>query len=68
MPQIEQNQSFELCKDLSPEITKGMMGIILEIREPDKSFEVEFPREDGGRYGDRTYTISMDYILVESLA
>jgi hypothetical protein len=67
MPLIEQNQSFELSRDISPEITKGMMGVILEILEPDKSFEVEFPREDGSNYGDKTFTISIDYILVESL-
>ena len=67
MPLIEQDQSFELSRDINLEITKGMMGVILKILEPDKSFEVEFPREDGSNYGDRTFTISMDYILVESL-
>ena len=67
MPFIEQNQSFELSRDINPEITKGMMGVILEILEPDKSFEVEFPREDGGKYGDKTFTIDIEYILVESL-
>jgi len=44
-----------------------MMGVILKILEPDKSFEVEFPREDGSNYGDKTFTISIDDILVESL-
>jgi hypothetical protein len=68
MPLIEQNQIFELSRDISPEITKGMMGVILEILEPDKSFEVEFPREDGSNYGDKTFTISIDSILMESLA
>ena len=67
MPFIEQNQIFELSRDINPEITKGMMGVILEILEPDKSFEVEFPREDGGNYGDKTFTIDIEYILVESL-
>ena len=67
MPLIEQNQSFELSRDITPEITKGMMGIILEIVEPDKTFKVEFPREDGGNYGDKTFTIGIDDILVESL-
>ncbi len=43
MPLIEQNQSFELSRDINAEITKGMMGVILEILEPDKTFEVEFP-------------------------
>jgi hypothetical protein len=32
-------------------------GSILEILEPDKTFEVEFPREDGSNYGDKTFTI-----------
>jgi hypothetical protein len=64
---IEQDQSFELSRDINPEITKCMMGVILNILEPDKSFEVEFPREDGSRYGDKTFTISIDDILVESL-
>ncbi|HEX3079473.1 MAG TPA: hypothetical protein VHQ04_03380 [Puia sp.] len=67
MPVIEQDQSFELSRDINPEITKGMMGVILKILEPDKSFEVEFPREDGSNYGDKTFTISVEDILVESL-
>ena len=67
MPLVEQNQSFELSRDISPEITKGMMGFIVNIVEPDKSFEVESPREDGSNYGDKTFTISIDDILVESL-
>ena len=67
MPLIEKDQSFELSRDINEEITRGMMGVILEILEPEKSFEVEFPREDGSNYGDKTFTISMDYILVESL-
>ena len=67
MPLIEEDQSFELTRDINPGITRGMMGIIVKILEPDKSFEVEFPREDGGNYGDRTFTIGIDDILVESL-
>ncbi len=67
MPVIEKDQSFELSRDINPEITKGMMGVVLEILEPDKTFEVEFPREDGGNYGDKTFTIGIDDILVESL-
>ena len=67
MPLIEEDQSFELARDINPGITKGMMGIIVRILEPDKSFEVEFPREDGGKYGDKTFTIGADDILVESL-
>jgi hypothetical protein len=43
------------------------MGVILKVLEPDKSFEVEFPREDGSHYGDKTFIISIDEILVESL-
>jgi hypothetical protein len=67
MPLIEQDQSFELSRDINPEITKGMMGVVLEILEPDKTFEVEFPREDGGVYGDKPFKISIEDILVESL-
>jgi hypothetical protein len=67
MPLIEEDQSFELTRDINTEITKGMMGIIVKILEPDKSFEAEFPREDGGNYGDRTFTIGIGDILVESL-
>ena len=67
MPLIEEDQSFELTRDINTEITKGMMGIIVKILEPDKSFEVEFPREDGGKYGDKTFTIGIEDILVESL-
>jgi hypothetical protein len=68
MPFIEQNQSFELSRDINPEITKGMMGFVVNILEPDKSFEVEFPREDGSNYGNKTFTIGIDDILVESEA
>jgi hypothetical protein len=67
MPLIEQNQSFELSRDINPEITKGMMGVIVEILEPDNTFEVEFPREDGGSYGDKSFTITIEDILMESL-
>lgn len=67
MPLIEQDQSFELARDINTEITKGMMGVILKILEPDKSFEVEFPREDGSNYGDKTFTIGINDILAESL-
>jgi hypothetical protein len=68
---IEQYQSFELSKDLNPVIVKGMMGIILEVREAGKTFEVEFPREDDSNYeyqGKSSFTISSDYILQESPA
>lgn len=67
MSLIEQDQSFELARDINTEITKGMMGVILKILEPDKSFEVEFPREDGSNYGDKTFTIGINDILAESL-
>jgi ATP-dependent exoDNAse (exonuclease V) alpha subunit len=69
MATIEQYQVFELAKDLNPLIVKGMMGTILEIHENDKAFEVEFPQEDGTSYeydGMSTFTITSDYILIES--
>jgi ATP-dependent exoDNAse (exonuclease V) alpha subunit len=67
---IEQNQVFELAKDLNPVIVKGMMGLIVEIQEPDKTFVAEFPKEDGSNYeynGINSFTIATDYILIESL-
>ena len=67
MPFIAKDQSFELSRDINQEITKGMMGVVLEVLIPDKSFEVEFPREDGGNYGDKSFTIGIDDILVETL-
>ena len=71
MQPIEQYDSFELSKDLNPLIVKGMMGIILEILEPEKLFKVEFPQEDDSNYvyeGKSSFTISSDYILEESPA
>ena len=70
MSTIEQNQVFELAKDLNPVIVKGMMGTILEIYENGKAFEVEFPQEDGTSYeygGMSTFKITSDYILIEQL-
>jgi hypothetical protein len=63
---IKQYQSFELSRDLNPVKVKGMIGIILEIWEPDKIFEVEFCYEGGNNYeyeGQGTFTISIDYIV-----
>lgn len=45
------------------------MGIIMEVHEAEKTFEVEFPLEDGSNYeyqGKSSFTISSDYILQES--
>ncbi len=66
---LDQYQSIELNKDLNPVIVKGMMGIIQEIYEPDKTFAVEFPKEDGGNYefeGNRVFTVTIDDILIDS--
>jgi hypothetical protein len=66
---LEQYQSFELSKDLNSFVVKGMMGIIMEVHEAEKTFEVEFPLEDGSNYeyqGKSSFTISSDYILQES--
>jgi hypothetical protein len=67
LPQIEQYQIFELSRDLNPVIVKGMMGVILEILEPDKTFEVEFVKDDTSNYefeGNFTFTISIDDIIL----
>jgi hypothetical protein len=69
MATLEQDQSFELSKDLNPIIVKGMMGVVLEIYEPDKTFAVEFPKEDGSNYefeGKSVFTITIDDTLIDS--
>jgi len=68
---IERYQSFELSKDLNPLIVKGMMGIILEVLEPEKTFLAEFPGDNASNLtyeGKSSFTISSDYILEESPA
>jgi hypothetical protein len=66
LPLITQYQVFKLSRDLNPVILKGMEGVILEILEPDKTFEVEFL--DGAfniEYeGAFTFTISIDDIAL----
>jgi hypothetical protein len=67
VPLIEQYQSFELSRNLNPVVVKGMIGVILEIWEPDKIFEVEFCYEGGNNYvyeGRGTFTISIDDIVL----
>jgi hypothetical protein len=52
-------------------IVKGMMGIVLEVLEPEKTFVVEFPGENDSNLsyeGKSSFTISSDYILEESPA
>ena len=69
MATLEQDQSFELSKDLNPVIVKGMMGVVLEINEADNTFAVEFPKEDGSNYkfeGNTVFTVTIDDILVDS--
>lgn len=68
MTSIKQFDAFVLCKDLNPEITKGMKGVILDILGRD-SFIVEFPTSDGNNYGyqdDYTFTVDSSYISIDT--
>jgi len=50
---------FTLIQDLNPNITAGMIGVILEILDGD-TFEVEFVKPDGSNYeyeGQFTFTV-----------
>ena len=61
---IKQYDVFELAKDLNPNITKGMRGVILEIWT-ENAFEVEFLNKEGFNYeydGKYTFTIDKTYI------
>jgi hypothetical protein len=64
MRNIKQYDIFILAKDISPSITKGMKGVVLEILARD-AFEIEFVKEDGTNYefdGRSTFTIDESYI------
>jgi hypothetical protein len=55
---------FILAKDINPEISKGMTGVLLEIWGRD-SFEVEFVKEDGSNYmyeEQGTFTVDESFI------
>ena len=43
---IKQCETFTLNKDLNPVLTKGMIGVILEVLSDD-TFEVEFVKKMG---------------------
>ena len=49
MISFKQYDAFKLAKDITPKITKGMEGVILEIYGS-KTYEVEFVKEDGINY------------------
>ena len=64
MVQIKQYDVFILSKDLNPNITQGMKGVVLETWS-DNEFEVEFVKDDGTNYefdGNGTFTIEKSYI------
>ncbi len=64
MNPIKQYDVFELTKDINPNITKGMQGVILEIYGS-KTYEVEFVKEDGSNHGFEgqfTFTIDSSFI------
>jgi hypothetical protein len=61
---FKQFQAIELLKDLNPVISKGMIGVIIEIWDED-NFEVEFVQKDGSNYefeGKFTFTVNSDII------
>jgi hypothetical protein len=64
METIKQYDVFELAKDINPNITKGMWGVILEVYSS-KDFEVEFVKEDGTNYefeGQSTFMVDSSFI------
>ncbi len=65
MNTIKQYDVFELAKDINPNITKGMEGVILEIYDS-KTYEVEFVKDDGSNYefeGQFIFTINSSFIV-----
>ena len=65
MNTIKQYDVFKLAKDINPNITKGIEGVILEIYDS-KTYEVEFVKEDGSNYefeGQFTFTIGSSFII-----
>ena len=64
MAEIKQYDVFILSKDINPNITRGMQGVVLEIWSAN-DFEVEFVKEDGSNYefeGSPTFTIDKSFI------
>ena len=64
MDVIKQYDVFELAKDINPNITKGMRGVVLEIYNS-KAYEVEFVKEDGTNYefeDQFTFTVDNSFI------
>ena len=64
MSPTNQYDCFELAKDITPNIIKGMEGVILEIWADD-AYEVEFVKSDGTNYEYQnlsTFTIDKSYI------
>ena len=65
MNTIKQYDVFELAKDINPNITKEMEGVILEVYDS-KTYEVEFVKDDGSYYefeGQFTFTIDSSFIV-----
>jgi hypothetical protein len=64
MAGIKQYDVFILSKNINPNITRGMKGVVLEIWK-NTHFEVEFVKEDGSNYefeGNGTFTIDKTFI------
>ena len=65
MNSFKQYDAFKLAKDITPKITKGMEGVILEIYDSE-TYVVEFVKEDGLNYeieGQFTLIIDNSFIV-----
>jgi len=67
MSGIKQYDVFILSKDINPNITKGMRGVILEVWT-DETFEPEFVKDDGSNYGfESNFTFTIHRIYIEKI-
>ena len=65
MNSFKQYDVFKLAKNITPKITKGIEGVILEIYDS-KTYKVEFVKEDGLDYeieGQYTLIIDKSFIV-----
>ncbi len=67
MSEIKQYDIFILSKDINPNITKGMRGVILDVWT-DETFEAEFVKENGTNYGfEGSFTFTIDKSYIEKI-
>jgi len=58
----------ELKRDLNTKLKKGTKGVILEVYDNGKAFEVEFPKKDGTNItfeGQTTFTIPKENLILK---